>query len=381
MKYSQKATVLVYTLVLVVLGSIFASVSLNIAAELSARYDYNLLTSSLKTIIRDKWDIIMKVARESNANGAGFTDIIWCPDNITLSGATQRATVNTHLKKVDDLVYCKSDAPYYGSDLFIYMNVAGDDISFAEFQWEQISLHSGHTYGQFNDSDLTTLDLWGTSYLWADGIDDDLDSDNYSVSSTGTTLYDQGYYDDDASAQLAGKWYIIKNIGWYNVYWNNYKTMRYIHNAVLETPSYISPANTSSWAIYLDINADHSISYYRYDRSVYNLTHETKVLEEQIWASQSAGIWYLQQDMTLSPTINSNTLWVDFSSQDFAFFIKNESDGILLYNFEAFDVWGRQIYVNPIDMGDEVFSYLWSHILIDQNGSFVTEMIELFWLK
>lgn len=82
----RKASVLVYTMVLVVLGVFMATVVLNIAVELSLEYDTRNIELSLIGAVRSKGDLTMKYARDTNNTGSGFVDVIGCPTSITMSG-------------------------------------------------------------------------------------------------------------------------------------------------------------------------------------------------------------------------------------------------------------------------------------------------------
>jgi len=85
-------TVLVYTMVLVVIGVFMATVVLNIATELAIEYDTRNIEISLINTIQTKGDLAMKYGQELNDTGSGFVDLVGCPDNVTMSGATARTT-------------------------------------------------------------------------------------------------------------------------------------------------------------------------------------------------------------------------------------------------------------------------------------------------
>jgi hypothetical protein len=72
-------------MVLVVLGVFMATVVLNVATELSIEYNNRNIEISLMNIIETKGDLSMKFTRELNDTGSGFTDLLSCPTNISLS--------------------------------------------------------------------------------------------------------------------------------------------------------------------------------------------------------------------------------------------------------------------------------------------------------
>lgn len=377
-------TVLIYTLVLVILGVFMASVVLNVAVELWNRYKISQLESSLIGTIKTKWDLSMKYARQLNSNGSGFVDTLSCPDNISLSGSVNAGSLDTELRILSDIPFCRSESLYYGNNLDIFFNADYSDLQFAELQGSQVAINSWSLAWIFSDGDSTTIDLWTTAYFSSDGIDDNFDSDNYSFSSTGTTQYPDSYSDNDDDAKLMSFGYIVEDSGLYNILWSNSEMSRYIEENTNNIWNYnINIWDVSNGHLYLDIDNDFRLVLYEIDKWIYDTSSELVHSQWNFGTGQLASIWYVQNDMSLSPTINSDTLSFDFTSNNYALFIENISSWALLYKLRWFEAGTASgIYLNPLKDDDiSVFSYLGSHVLVDEEGRLIGDQMEIFWLK
>ncbi len=382
----HKGMVLIYTLVLVVLGVFMATVVLNVAVELSNQYDESKIESSLLGNIKTKWNLAMKYARELNHSWSGFIDTISCPQNITLSGATQRTTgVDTALRYLSWSVVCFLENAHNSQDLKIFFNPEYTDIRLAEFAGKQIMLHSGALSWVFADSENTRLDLGSTAYFSPDGIDDNFDSDEYSSFSTGSISYPDGYEDGDDLARRVAYGYILEDSGLYNILWTNSKTNNYIaKNPLNAHPRYTSLWDVSHGNLHLDIDTDYRLVLYEINKNIYDTSRELVVEKSYFWTGQIANIGYLQDDMTLSPVKNADTFNFDFQSKDYALFVENTThSGALIYQMTGEDaLTGSGIYLQALDDSDvSLFSYLGSHVLVDSEGRLTGDMFEVFGLK
>lgn len=383
-KNYKKWTVLIYTLVLVILGVFMASVVLNVAVELWNRYEISKLETSLIWTIRTKGDLSMKYARQLNSNGSGFIDNLSCPDNVSLSGSVSSGNIDTELRIISSVPFCRSETLYRWSNVELYFNTDYTDLQFAEFEWSQVSINSWSLSNSFSDSDSTFIDLWTTAYLSSDGIDDNFDSDNYSYLSTGSILYPDGYSDNDDDAKLMNFGYIVEDSGLYNILWSNSEVSRYIEENINNNGNYnINIWDVSNGHLYLDIDTDFRLVLYEIDKWVYNTSRELISTPGNFGTWQVASIGYLQNDMTLSPIINANTQSFDFTTKDYALFVENTSSGALLYKLRWYEAWtGSGIYLNPLKDDDiSIFSYLGSHVLVDDEGRLIGDQMEIFWLK
>jgi hypothetical protein len=269
------------------------------------------------------------------------------------------------------------------SDLTFTFNSDFDDLIFAKYQGYQIAINSWSTSWTFWDSDSTFIDLWGTSYLVADGIDDNFDSDNYSASSTWSIFYPDGYIDNDSDARALNYGYIIEDSWLYNVFWSNTRMKNYIGENPFNNDAILKKLwQTWSWYLSLDINDSYRMFLYRIDNTTYNESNEMIIEQRIVWDAQLGGIWYLQDDLSLdSGTWSAYNF--DFINHDYALFIENTSSWALLYQIRWEDATtGSGLYLNPLKDDDiSVFSYLWSHMLVDDEWKLIWDQFEVFWLK
>jgi len=379
-----RATVLIYTMVLVVIGVFMATVVLNIAVQLSVDFQARDIEISLWETVRDKWNISMQYVNTMNNSGSWFLDEISCPTWITMSGAILRTTwINTQIRYIDNTITCLAQSAHWGNDLDIIFNENFDDIEFAQYEWDQISVNSGNLIWVFSDSDTTQITIPNTSYFSSDGIDDNFDSDNFSISSTWSIFYPDWYTDNDRDASLLYYGYIWEETWPYNVFWSNTKLKQYIDN----NPNNINNVyqtlwSTWLWYVYININGDHIISLYTLDKDRYDDFNELVITDMIQWASQPWWEWYLQWDLSLAAGTWS-AFSFDFTNNDYALFIENTGSWTQLYQVSSEDsVTGSWVYINPIDDSDDtMLSYLWSHILINDEGRLIWDIFEVFWLK
>lgn len=381
---SLRATVLVYTMVLVVIWVFMATVVLNIAVQLSVEYDNRNIEVSMASIIKTKGDLSIKYSNDLNATWSGYVDILSCPTGITMSWTTVSPwVVDTTIRYLDNSIVCHASAAHNGIDLNIFFNSDYNDLEFAQFDGSQIGVNSGSLVWVFSDSDSTTITIPNTWYYSSDMIDDNFDSDNYSTSSTWGTLYPDGYYDNDNDAKLMTYGYILEWSWLYNAFWSNTKIKQYIQanpnnlNGIHQTLW-----STWSWYLKVDINGDHAMFLYEIDRDIYNDSNEMVVNSVLTGTWQSGGVWYLQDDLSIA-TGTGSAYNFNFIENDYALFIENTGSWALLYQirWESSVTWSW-IYINPIDDTDEsVLSYLWSHVLVDDQWKLIWDMFEVFWLK
>jgi len=360
-----------------------ATVVLNVAVELSARYDERIIETSLLWTIDTKWDLAMKLARETNDSGGGFVDIISCPTNIVMSWSTVRTTgIATTLWFSGSVISCKWTSVHNGGDLELFFNASYDDFAFAEYNTYQVPINTWNLSDTFSDADSTFIDLWSAAYLSADGIDDNFDSDNYSLSSSWTTYYPDGYRDNDDLSKLLSYGYVIENSWLYNAFWSNTLMQNYIAWNTLNTNPYVTLLwDVSSGYLYFDINTSFRLILFELSRASYNTANELVVVNKYTGTGELADIWYLQTDMSLSSSTGS-AFDFDFTANDYALFIENTSSGALLYRITGETSSGNDIYLNPLrDDDSSIFSYYWSHVLIDDQARLIWQQLEVFWLK
>lgn len=372
-----KATVLIYTMVLVVLGVFMATVVLNIAMQLSSEYEIRNIELSLRNIIQAKGDLAIKYARDTNNTGSGFVDIIGCPTSVTMSGST----FATNMRFLTGVILCEGS--YTSNSVKLYFNTNYTDIQLAEYLGSQISVNSGTTTGTFPDG--TSFNFAASYPLLPDGIDDNFDSDNYSAYSTGTILYPDGYSDNDDESRRMLYGYIIEDSGLYNVLWTNTKMKNYISvNPANLHPSGLTIGSSTGSYLYLDIDTSFKLMLYRLDKNAYDASKELVITQRLTGTWEIASIGYLQNDLSLSPIKTGTGEYLfDFVNHDYALFIENTSSWALLYQIRGEHATsGTGLYMNPLkDQDISLISYFGNHVFIDDEGKLIADQYEISALK
>ena len=382
---NKKGTVLIYTLVLVFLSTIMATVIFNIAATLSSNSDLQNISSRLSRWVLSKWDLAIKYTKTLNSNGSWFVDNIWCPNSVTMSWASLRTTwISTTLTASWESIYCQGTHTAW--DFLMYFNTGFTDVTYVEYDNDAVLISSGLWSRAFFDSDSTTIDFTGSLPLTPDGIDDNFNSDDYLVTSTGTTQYPNGFLDDDAKARKNIYGYVNPDAWFTNIFWSNLETSKYINN----NPNNVDPLNEMIWAansayMKLDVNGSFRMRIYQFDKLEYAETKQlfstwTLTSEELAW-----WIWYIQNNsgaLSLSVAKTWNEQEFDFVANDYAIFISSTSTWALLYNISAETPTGTGIYINPIDdSDDDVIKVLANDIVIAGAWWFLTEQFEVIDFK
>jgi len=195
--------------------------------------------------------------------------------------------------------------------------------------------------------------------------------------------YPDDYIDNDADGRLLLYGYILEESGLYNVLWSNGKIKNYISMLPDNTNSSHIPMSTASSAyVNIDINSSYKAYLYRINSSIYNQSNEIVVEELLTWTWQSAGIWYLQNDLSLSSSTGSAYNF-DFVNNDYALFLENTSTDTALYQIRWYDAnTGSGIYINPLDDRDStILKHFGSHIFIDDKGQLIGDVFETYWFK
>ena len=379
----KSGTVLVYTLILVIIGVFMATVVLNVATELSIEYDTRIIEISLINTIQTKGDLATKYARELNDSWSWFIDVIGCPTSVTMSGSTARTVaLSTDIHYLSWSVVCKWT--HNGGDVDFYFNAGLTDLQYAEYGWYQVVINTWNQTATFSDGDTTFIDATASYPLTGDNIDDDFDSDDYTVYSTWSIYYPDWYVDNDTDSRLMSYGYVIENTWLYSTFWSNTEMISYIdsnpnNNDVVHTKL----GNTSSWSLYLDINQSFRLILYKISTSDYNDTKEIIVESKVTGTWELAWIWYLQDDMSLNATITWSEYDFDFTTSDYALFLENTSTWALLYRIRGEDsLTGSGVYLNALKDDDpSILSYLWSHMLISEQWKLIGTQFEVFGLK
>ena len=245
---------------------------------------------------------------------------------------------------------------------------------------------------EFTDSDSTLISFSKDGIQWNDGIDDDLNSDNYRVTSIWNTYFPNNYQDDDVVPRKTVFWSIPWNTPYQHVYWNNYKTMEIVEN----NPNNDDILNVKMWdanQAYVFINTfntevlDYDIKIIEFDRDVYRDQFTLLPRNSYEGKNISQYLWYIQFDSS------DNSLWVakeltwnefvfDFQNKDYAIFFANNTDTLLSYHLESYTPTGSWVYINPIDDSwTGTISVMANHIIIGWEKNFIWENFEMIWSK
>ncbi len=377
-------TVLVYTMVLVVIWVFMATVVLNIAVQLSVEYEKRNIEISLANVIKTKWDLSMKYARDTNNTWSWFMDNVSCPNNITMSWTTLRTTsISTDIRYLWGSILCRWESAHNGNDLDFYFNSDYTDLQFAEYEWLQVTINSWSLTGNFTDSDTTFIDIITTGYLSIDWYDDDFDDDDYTIGSSWWLDYPDWYIDNDVESRLLLYWYILEWSWLYNVLWSNSKVNDYIaSNPSNVNNAHVLPSIIGSSHLNLDIDGPFKAYLYRINKATYTQSNEIIVEDILEWVNQWAGIWYLQTDLSLASSTGSAYSF-DFSASDYALFLENTWSGTVLYQITGENALsGSWVYLNPLnDTDPTILKHLWSHVFVDDDGKLIWDIVETYWFK
>lgn len=254
--------------------------------------------------------------------------------------------------------------------------------SWSEELWEWVS--------NFSDSDSTLISFTSDWITWADQIDDDLNSDNYKVTSIWDVYYQNWYQDDDVVPRLTIFWNVKPYSDYFNVFWNNYKTNKVIDENTNNNDSLnVKISDVTSGYMFFDIfNTGinlYDIKIMEYDKTKY--TEEFSLLPINIynWENLSDHVWYLQvswNDIALSKDKTWNEFIFNFKDKDYWIFIKNKESWNLAYRISAETSTWSMIYINPIDDSkDWIIESLSNHIIIGWEKNFIWENFKVVWAK
>ncbi|MCP4523437.1 MAG: hypothetical protein GY828_04395 [Candidatus Gracilibacteria bacterium] len=384
---TKKAGVLIYTLVLVLLSLSMATIitsnisTLEDTLVISQNYaDFNL-TGGKET------KSIFQRSNYFNSNGSGITDNLSCPTNITMSGTTLRTTgINTVLTYTGGVNGCGIE--YDGDYLEISFNTDFSDFDQASWRLGDPSFNdvSGTMVGLKDfgadagiDPDYTFITFPRSAYLQPDNIDDNFNSDDYTVDSSSGNVYATGYIDDDADARIYKVGFIEPNDTWENVFWNNSKIESYIaSNTNNDSPS-AHKLGTGSGHLYLDIEGDYDLRIVGFAKNKFSTSGELVPNGFRYEVGMGTGSGYLQNDATLESFTDTSSRTFHFNATDYAFFIKNTGSSLLKYKVGFANADGKKIISLPLK-DDEVgrLSYLYNKIIINGDGRYRYQQVEMF---
>ena len=247
---------------------------------------------------------------------------------------------------------------------------------------------------EFNDTDSTLISFTSEWIGGWDLIDDNLNSDDYTVWSTrradwSIVYYANWYQDDDVIPRKIVFGNVPANTNLYNIYWNNYKTVDFIdkninNDDVLNIKMWL----VSSWAVYLDLytlgHYDYDLKILEFNRDDYKNKYTLLPIATSLWTNIHNFVWYIQKSSNWKLSLSRYKTWneyvFDFATKDYWIYISNHDDKNLSYRISAEIItpditktWSG-IYINPIDDSKTwVISVMSNHMIIGWEKNFIWE--------
>lgn len=242
----------------------------------------------------------------------------------------------------------------------------------------------------FSDSDNTLISFTSDWIVWTDWIDDDLDSDNYRVTSYDDIYFLDGYQDDDVVPRLTIFWNVAPYSWYHNVYWNNYLTNDIIHNNTNNDDILNVKASVADSAyVFIDLfNREETlfdIKIIEFDRDKYENEFTLLPLNTYYWLDLEDHLWYIQlnwNDISFSKEKSWNEFEFNFRDKDYWIFLRNKVWWELAYRISAETSTWKFIYINPIDdsLPSEIKS-MSNHIIIGWEKNYIWENFTVVWSK
>lgn len=395
---SSKKTwsIIIYVLLLVNIAIIVWIAIFNSSFILSNNRELTEYSGSFSDIWEQKADAIIASAQQYNSNGSGMIDTIGCPWAVifeydTLDGSSalireSSAPLNTDIAY--ELWTIRCDGVFWTDDFSLYFNPEKDNFSHAYYASGSVTLTGTTNWistWDFWDTDNTTLSFDATG-VSSDGLDDDFNSDDYQLSSSGT-VYPNGYVDDDDTHRKILLWQISAESEYVNVFWDTYRTdqmiiqntYNYFTGSVLLpdiTDGVMQLFLTSSWEPNIDIKI------FELDDQVYSDESRILLTKRYEWTNITGFGWYIQQSGSTGLGIDErktgNELVFDFQNNDYAVFVQNNSSQDLWYALQVSSgtgasITGTWVYITPIDDSGSDFEILTNHIFISPENEFSSQ--------
>lgn len=342
--------------------------------------------------IWDKWDISINVVKKYNINWGWFVDNISCPTNITMSWATASWTnISTQITYSSWSIFCSwsynsnnfkilfnSDFSAFEKAYYSYDIVNINEVS-GSFSWDRA----------FNDLDSTLLTFTSDWISW-DNYDDNFNSDDYKVFSTGSIYFPNNFEDDDVIPRKTIFWGINDFNKYYNIFWDNYKTEEFIQN----NPNNIDNINIKIWDvengnIYIDLYnnswSTYNLKIIEFDKNSYQNLFTLLPLNVSEWLYLSNYSWYIQTNswsLSLSKNITWNEYNFDFKNKDYGIFLANNWNSKFIYKITWKTSTWTWIYLNPVDDSSNIsIKAMSTHISQSQDWNYMWEVFITVWLK
>lgn len=381
---NKKAVIFIYVLFLLSIAIILAMVIMNNSSIFFDTVKTQDIIEKTNKNIQKKANSVFKLAKFYNSNWSWFTDNISCPISIFMSWSTNSWYISsTNLDYNNWNINCYW--VYNSTYLNIFFNSNYTNFSWATYSWSYTDLDSWSWLTNFLDSDLTNINFSTYWLNWIDNIDDNFNSDNYSVSSTWNIFYSSGYFDDDANHRKKIFWYIepydIDN----NIFFNNYETNLVISGSLNNNDSInIKISETSTWYAILNVDNTYDLKIVKFDKTKYDTNKELLPLETNITKNISPWYWYIQKSSTWVLSIYEQKTWneyiFNFVNYYYWIFITNNSSLTLNYNLSFENNSGSWIYIVPIDDNTNYLKFLWNNVVYNYWKYLLTQYY-IIWKK
>lgn len=383
MKNFKKASVFVYTLFLISIALLMGLVILNLSIDIFNNNEYQNIIRKLSNNISYKANLAFKYSKILNSNGSGYIDVLSCPSSVTMSWNTLNATFSTSLSYTGSEFVCSWT--YSSTGVNIYFNDVYTAFSGAIYTWLTVGFTGGVYNAVFSDVNNTriTFVAW---WAWVDQIDDNANSDNYRVTSTGSIYYPSWREDDDVLARKTIYFYLppwggLTNIFWSNNLYNNYIKSNSNNTDIVNRPVW----DATSANLFIDVDKDFSLQIVRFDKAQYTNFKEL-VPTQVIKSNQMFGrLWFIQNNGNVS------TWWLvktwqemvfDFVNHDYALFLTNFSTWTLFFNLKGYTTTWSWLYINPINDTDTILNrFLGNDIIIDSDKRYISNQFEVIDIK
>lgn len=156
---NKKASIFVYVLILINVSLIIWYVVYNNTYILNNNIDIWRNSEEVFSVLSDKWNIAIESVRQYNSNGWWFSDLISCPQNITMSWSTNRTEwISSEMRYDFWTIYCSFT--YNWEEVRLFFNPDTTDFTRVYYNWELRDIVNDFFYNE-----------WVVSWLWPTNID------------------------------------------------------------------------------------------------------------------------------------------------------------------------------------------------------------------
>lgn len=325
---------------------------------------------------------------------------------ITLTWVRNKTVLNvdlgyTSLETADDIRYIQIKSTNWS----VRMNVSEIEVFELNETWNERWISETTLW----DSDDTIFYFDSVWISGVDNMDDNMNSDNYRATSTGSVLYPialwypWNYVDDDITPRLTIFSSVTPNNNeYYNIFWNNHITNKVINDNINndDLPTQLVKIwDVEEWYLFFDIfsnienTLDYDVKIIEFDRNAY--IDKNTLFPKNVWETKNLinNYWYLQlnaNELSLSRYKTGNEFKFNFKDNDYAIFVINNLDKSMAIriNWEEKPIsWnindiGKSIFINPIDDSkDTTIETVANHIIIGWEKNFIWENFTIIWAK